>query len=63
MVYFLYQGGHGSDEAWVKALSAVTFGSLVADVTSSVVGVTGLDTLAFWGHGDSLRLCGKTSMR
>jgi hypothetical protein len=32
----------------------------VSDVTAAAAAVPNLDTLAFWGHGDSQRLCGKT---
>jgi len=60
MVQFLYQGGHGSHGPRAQALAGFTPGSSVSDVTVAATAVPGLDTLAFWGHGDSLRLCGKT---
>ncbi len=60
MVQFLYQGGHGSHQPRAQALAGVTPGARVSDVTSQAAAVPGLDTLAFWGHGDSMKLCGKT---
>lgn len=32
----------------------------MADITTNPAVVPNLDTLAFWGHGDSSKLCGKT---
>jgi hypothetical protein len=62
MVQFLYQGGHGSHGPRAQALSNVTPGSLCGDIAATQPStIMGLDTLAFWGHGDSLRLCGKTA--
>lgn len=60
MIQFLYQGGHGSHGPRAQALASVTPGAKVSDVTTPAVAVPGLDTLAFWGHGDAHRLCGKT---
>jgi|GEM_PF-5474131 len=61
MIQFLYQGGHGSHGPRAQALSNVTPGSRCGDMaTTRATQVPGLQTLAFWGHGDSYRLCGKT---
>lgn len=62
MIQFLFQGGHGSHGPRAQALSNATPGSRVGDIaTTKAVAIQGLDTLAFWGHGDSSRLCGKTA--
>jgi hypothetical protein len=60
VIQFLYQGGHGSHGPRAQALASFTSNSSCADVTSAPRTAAGLDTLAFWGHGDQYRLCGKT---
>lgn len=60
MIQFLFQGGSGSHGPRAQALSSVTAGSKVADITTAPKAVTGLDTLAFWGHGDQFKLCGNS---
>lgn len=60
MIQFLFQGGHGSHEPRARALATLIPGSEVNDVNAKAVARAGLDTLTFWGHGDSSRLCGKT---
>ncbi len=61
MVQFLFQGGHGSHGPRAQALSTVTPGSRCGDInTTNPTTIQGLDTLAFWGHGDSQKLCDKT---
>jgi len=61
MIQFLYQGGHGSHGPRAQALANVTPGSRCGDIaTTRATQIPGLQTLAFWGHGDSYRLCGKT---
>ena len=61
MIQFLFQGGHGSHGPRAQALSSVTPGSRSGDINNTkAVEIKGLDTLAFWGHGDSFKLCGKT---
>jgi hypothetical protein len=60
MIQFLYQGGHGSHGPRTQALADMT-GSGCGDIsTTNPSTIVGLDTLAFWGHGDSYKLCGKT---
>jgi hypothetical protein len=59
MVQFLYQGGYGSHGPRAEALAAVTHGSKVSEVSSKASAVQDLDTLTFWGHGDSHQLCGQ----
>jgi hypothetical protein len=62
MVQFLFQGGHGSHGPRAQALATFTPGSRCSDIdTTAATAVPGLDTLAFWGHGDSQKLCGKTA--
>jgi hypothetical protein len=62
MVQFLFQGGHGSHGPRTQALSNATPGSRCGDIdTTNASAITGLDTIAFWGHGDSMKLCGKTA--
>ncbi len=60
MIQFLFQGGSGSHGPRAQALAAVTPGSKTADITAKPTQVRGLDTLAFWGHGDQFKLCGKS---
>ncbi|HKL40772.1 MAG TPA: hypothetical protein VJ894_08835 [Cryomorphaceae bacterium] len=62
MIQFLFQGGHGSHGPRTQALAKVSTPSNVGDIDSTKpVLVPGLHTLAFWGHGDSSKLCGKTA--
>lgn len=44
------------------SLASATPGSRHGEISATVPGaVTGLDTLTFWGHGDSFKLCGKNA--
>lgn len=62
MYQILYQGGHGSHGPRAQALANVTPGAQCGDIaTTQPKKVTGLNTLAFWGHGDPFKLCGKTA--
>jgi hypothetical protein len=61
MIQFLFQGGHGSHGPRAQALSGVTPGSRCGDIaTTQASAIVGLDTLAFWGHGDAHKLCNKS---
>lgn len=61
MIQFLFQGGHGSHGPRTQALSGATAASRCGDIaTTAPSAVVGLDTLAFWGHGDAHKLCDKT---
>lgn len=60
MIQFLFQGGHGSHGPRTQALVTVTPRSRCGDIaTTTACAIPGLHTLAFWGHGDRYRLCGK----
>jgi hypothetical protein len=61
MIQFLYQGGHGSHGPRTQALASITAGSRCGDINETEPSaIAGLDTLTFWGHGDSNKLCDKT---
>lgn len=61
VIQFLYQGGHGSHGPRAQALANVTR-SKCGDIATTVPdAIEGLNTLAFWGHGDKQKLCGKSA--
>jgi len=58
MIQILYQGGHGSHGPRAEALAATTPGSLCGDISNTEpTKIPNLHTIAFWGHGDSYKLC------
>ena len=59
MIQFLYQGGYGSHGPRTEALVEVTPSSACGAINDTKPEAKdGLDTLAFWGHGDAYGLCG-----